>query len=108
MMFRGLHDADPLYPSILVLQDRHRSHLVDTEHVCILLLIKYYFQLYHVILYIINYKPLLVVPGSTPPLPADESLHQYVEDGSTYASEHDPRRILWYIPLGPHHDRLAT
>ena len=49
MAFRGLHDADPLDPSVLVLQDRHRSHLVDTKQVCILLLINYYFQLYHVI-----------------------------------------------------------
>ena len=40
MAFRELHDADPLDPSMLVLQDRHRSHLVDTERVCILLLIK--------------------------------------------------------------------
>ena len=39
MAFRGLHDADHLDPSVLVLQDRHRSHLVDTEQVCILLLI---------------------------------------------------------------------
>ena len=31
MVFRGLHDADPLDPSVLVLQDRHRSHLVNTE-----------------------------------------------------------------------------
>ena len=59
-------------------------------------------------LYIINYKPLLVVPGSTPPLPADESLQQYVEDGSMYSSIRDPRKILWYILLGPHHDQLAT
>ena len=39
MTFRGLHDADPLDPFVLVLQDGHRSHLVDTEQVCILLLI---------------------------------------------------------------------
>ena len=39
MAFRGLHDADPLDPSVLVLQDRHRSHLIDIEQVCILLLI---------------------------------------------------------------------
>ena len=39
MEFRGLHDADPLDPSVLVLQDRHRLCLVDTEQVCILLLI---------------------------------------------------------------------
>ena len=45
MVFRGLHDADPLDPSVLVLQDRHRSHLVDTEQVCILLIINYYYQL---------------------------------------------------------------
>ena len=41
--FRGLHDANPSDPSIFVLQDRHRSHLVDTEQVCILLNIKYYY-----------------------------------------------------------------
>ena len=40
MLFKGLHDADPLDPSVLLLQDKHRSHLVDTERVCILLLIK--------------------------------------------------------------------
>ena len=39
MAFRGLHDADPFDPSVLVLKDRHMSHLVDTEQVCILLLI---------------------------------------------------------------------
>ena len=39
MAFRGLHDTDLLDPSVSVLQDRHRSHLVDIEHVCILLLI---------------------------------------------------------------------
>ena len=33
------YDADPLDPSVLVLQDRHMSHLVDTKQVCILLLI---------------------------------------------------------------------
>ena len=49
MAFRGLHDANSLDPSVLVLQDRHRFHLVDTEQVCILLLINYYFHLYHVI-----------------------------------------------------------
>ena len=37
MAFRGLHDADPLDPFVLLLQDRHRSHLVDNEQVCILL-----------------------------------------------------------------------
>ena len=43
MAFRGLHDADPSDPSVLVLQDRHRSYLVDTtEQVCILLIIKSY------------------------------------------------------------------
>ena len=36
MAFRGLHDANPLDQFVLVLQDRHRSHLVDTEQVCIL------------------------------------------------------------------------
>ena len=43
--FRTLHDADPSNPSVLVLQDRHRFHLVDTEEVCILLNIKYYYIL---------------------------------------------------------------
>ena len=37
MAFKGLHVADPLDPSVLLLQDRHRSYLVDTEQVCILL-----------------------------------------------------------------------
>ena len=31
MAFRRLHDVDPLNPYVLVLQDRHRPHLVDTE-----------------------------------------------------------------------------
>ena len=31
MAFIGLHDADPLDPSVLLLQDRHRSPFVDTE-----------------------------------------------------------------------------
>ena len=31
MAFRGLHDEDPLNPSVLTLQDRHRSHLVGIE-----------------------------------------------------------------------------
>ena len=39
MAFKRLHDADHLDPSVLVLQDRHKSHLVDTEQVCILLII---------------------------------------------------------------------
>ena len=30
MAFGGIHDVDPLDPSVLVLQDRHKSHLVDT------------------------------------------------------------------------------
>ena len=45
MAFRGLHDADPSDPSVLVLQDRHRLHLVDTKQICILLIIKYYYIL---------------------------------------------------------------
>ena len=39
MVFRELHDADLLDPSVLVSQDRHRSHLIDSEQVCILLII---------------------------------------------------------------------
>ena len=39
MVFKGLDDADPLDPYVLVLQDRHRSHLVDTKQICILLVI---------------------------------------------------------------------
>ena len=35
MAFRGLPNADPLDPSVLVLHDRDRSHLIDTEQVCI-------------------------------------------------------------------------
>ena len=45
LAFKGLHDADPSDPSVLVLQDMHRSHLVDTEQVCILLNINYYYIL---------------------------------------------------------------
>ena len=45
MAFRRFHDADPSDPSVLILQDRHRSHLVNTEQVCILLNIKYYYIL---------------------------------------------------------------
>ena len=43
MPFKGFHDADPLDPSVLVLQDRHRSHLVDTKQVRIILNINYYY-----------------------------------------------------------------
>ena len=43
MAFRGLYDANPSDPFVLVLQDRHMSHLVDTEQVCILLNINYYY-----------------------------------------------------------------
>ena len=42
MAFRGIHDADMSNTSILLLQDRHRSHLVDTEQVRNLLIIDYY------------------------------------------------------------------
>ena len=45
MAFRGFYDADPSNAYVLVLQDRHRSHLVDTEQLCILLNIKYYYIL---------------------------------------------------------------
>ena len=45
MTFRGLHDVDPFDPFVLVWQDRHRSHLIDTEQLCILLLINKYYQL---------------------------------------------------------------
>ena len=45
MTFRGLHDVDASNPSILVLQDMRRSHLVDTEQVYILLNINYYYIL---------------------------------------------------------------
>ena len=43
MVFKGLYDANSLDPSVLVLQDRHRLHLVDTEQICILLIINYYY-----------------------------------------------------------------
>ena len=45
MAFRRSHDVVPSDPSILVLQNRHRSHLVDTEQICILLNINYYYIL---------------------------------------------------------------
>ena len=45
LAFRALHDADPSNPYVLVLHDRHKSHLVDIDVVCILLNIKYYYIL---------------------------------------------------------------
>ena len=51
---------------------------------------------------------LIVVLGSPPPSAADEILPQYVEDGSMHSSIRDPHKILWYIPLRPHLDRLAA
>ena len=63
MAFSGLHDADPSDPSVLVLQDRHRSHLINTEQVCILLSI-----LLHIVpcnLYIINYKTSFFITYSS-------------------------------------------
>ena len=42
------------------------------------------------------------------PSTADESLHDYVEDGYTDSAIRDQGWILRYIPLGPHHDQLAT
>ena len=51
---------------------------------------------------------LIIVTGSSPTSSADESLPQPVEDGSMYSSIRDPRWILWYIPLRPHHHRLAA
>ena len=45
MEFRRPYDADSLDRPVLVLQDRHRSHSVDTTRVCIFLIIKYSFQL---------------------------------------------------------------
>ena len=51
---------------------------------------------------------LIVVTGSPPPSAADESLPHPVEDGATLSSIRDPRRILRYIPLRTHHERLAA
>ena len=45
MTFGGPYDADPLDRSVLVLHDRHQSHLVDTTQVCIFHIIKYCFLL---------------------------------------------------------------
>ena len=45
MAFGGPYDVDSLDRYVLVLQDRHRSHLVDTTQVCIFHIIKYCFQL---------------------------------------------------------------
>ena len=42
MAFRGLHDVDQLDPSVLLLQNKHRSDFVDTEQVCILLFMNSY------------------------------------------------------------------
>ena len=43
--FEGPYDADPLARFVLVLQDRHRSHLVDTTQVCFFHIINYCFLL---------------------------------------------------------------
>ena len=51
---------------------------------------------------------LIIVTGSSPTSSADESLPQPMEDGSTYSSIRDPRRILRYIPIRPYHHRLAA
>ena len=51
---------------------------------------------------------LIIVTGSSPTSSADESLPQPMEDGSTYSSIKDPRRILRYIQIRPHHYRLAA
>ena len=45
MAFEGPYDADMFDRFVFVLQDRHRSHLVDTTQVCIFHIIKYCFQL---------------------------------------------------------------
>ena len=45
MSFGRPYDADPLDRFVLVLQGRHRSHLVDTTQVCIFHIIKYCFRL---------------------------------------------------------------
>ena len=45
MAFRRPYDIDSLDRSVLVLQDRHRSHSIDTARVCIFLIVKYSFQL---------------------------------------------------------------
>ena len=42
MAFRGIHDADLSDTSVLLLQDTHRSHLVDIEQVRNLLISDYY------------------------------------------------------------------
>ena len=45
MEFEGPYDADSLDRSVLVLQDRHQSYLVDNTQVCIFHIIKYCCQL---------------------------------------------------------------
>ena len=76
MAFRGLHDADPSNPSVLVLQDKHRSCRYRAN----MYFIKYQLLLHIVgVIYILSIikliSSLLVVPVGTPPSPADESLH---------------------------------
>ena len=51
---------------------------------------------------------LIIVTECSPISSADESLPQPMEDGSTYSSIRDPRRILRYIPIRPHQHRLAA
>ena len=51
---------------------------------------------------------LIIVTGRSPTSSVDESLPQPVEDGSTYSSIRDPRRILRYILITLHYHRLAA
>ena len=56
MAFRGLHDVDPLDPSVLVLQDRHRSHLEGYKAGMYFITYQIIFPVVTCNLYIINYK----------------------------------------------------
>ena len=48
MAFKGRYDADPLARSVLVLQDKRRSHFVDATHVWVLPVYNFFFLNYYV------------------------------------------------------------
>ena len=70
MAFRGIHDAYPSNTSILVLQDRHISHLVDTKQVRFFINYQLLLTVVTYNLYITNFKFGCFVAysfGNTPP-----------------------------------------
>ena len=107
MTFGGPYDANLLDRSVLVLQDRHRSHLVDTTQVCIFHIIKCCFRLLYRNLFIDIFVAFVCTHMST----IDVKVHARVAYGSSYSPVCDMIRLLWFVlyqtrhtRLGPHHE----